>query len=136
MSSCRPIIRSTVGLNADDVWSRFGSSPKRPSWLDEQEVAPEDRTVRYSVDLRYEQQGFEVTIDLPGELAARGGDLREILDEFHTTHEWLYGVRFPVPVELVALREVATGATPAGRANAAPEAVDDLAAALMEMRRC
>ena len=33
-------------------------------------------------------------------------------ESFHALHERLYGVRFHVPVELVALRVVATGATP------------------------
>ena len=36
----------------------------------------------------------------------------QTLDDFHAIHERLYGVRFHVPVELVALRVVARGATP------------------------
>jgi len=130
-------IRSSDGLDAADVWARFRRlAEKADAWLDEQEIAPRDRTTRHSVDLRYEQQGFEVTIDLPGDLAARGGDLSEILDKFHATHERLYGVRFHVPVELVALRVVATGATTPVEQSAAPEAGGDLAAALIEKRKC
>ena len=129
-------IRSTSGLDPGQVWSRFAALAKKAqAWLDEQEVAPADRSISYSVDLRYEQQGFEVSIDLPGDLAARGGDLNEILDKFHQTHERLYGVRFHVPVEVVALRAVATGATPSVEETAPPPAGGSIEAALMETRK-
>jgi N-methylhydantoinase A len=130
-------IRSTVGLDAAQVWTRFAQlAEKAKAWLDEQEVADADRAVRYSVDLRYEQQGFEVSIDLPGDFAARGGELSEILDKFHATHERLYGVRFHVPVELVALRAVAIGATSSVEEAAPPSRGADVAAARFETRPC
>ena len=67
-------IRSTVGLDPREVWSRFATlGEKAKAWLDEQEVAQGDRSVGYSFDLRYEQQGFEVTIDVPAELVAESG---------------------------------------------------------------
>ena len=131
------LIRSTAGLDPAQVWSRFAElSRKAETWLDEQEVAAADRAIRYSVDLRYEQQGFEVTIDLPGDLAARGGDLGEVLDKFHATHERLYGVRFNVPVELVALRAVATGATPLVEETAPPSTAGDIDGARIETHPC
>jgi len=106
-------IRSTVGLDSKEVWRRFAAlNEKAKTWLDEQEVNEVDRTISCSLDLRYEQQGFEVTIEAPAPLVAASGSLDEILDRFHDTHQRLYGVRFHVPVELVALRVVATGATP------------------------
>jgi len=106
-------IRSTRGIDAADVWSRFAAlRAKAVAWLDEQEVEPADRGIAYSLDLRYEQQGFEVSVDVPAGLVDGGGALDAVLDDFHTAHERLYGVRFHVPVELVALRVVATGATP------------------------
>src|SRR6185295_13314761 len=110
-------IRSTVGLDARQVWSRFATlGEKAKAWLDEQEVAESDRSVGYSLDLRYEQQGFEVTIEVPAALVAKSGPIDEILDLFHTTHHRLYGVRFHVPVELVALRVIAVGTTLTGPA--------------------
>jgi N-methylhydantoinase A len=130
-------IRSTAGLDPAQIWSRFAQlSSKAEAWLEEQEVASPDRSIRYSVDLRYEQQGFEVTIDLPGDLATRGGDLEETLDKFHATHDRLYGVRFHVPVEVVALRAVATGATPSVEETAPPVTGGDISAALMETHPC
>ncbi|MBB5752555.1 hydantoinase/oxoprolinase family protein [Prosthecomicrobium pneumaticum] len=128
-------IRSTVGLDPAEIWTRFdGLAQKAEAWLDEQEVEGADRGILYSLDLRYEQQGFEVTIDLPRALVAARGGAGEILDKFHATHQRLYGVRFDVPVELVALRVVATGAT-APVDEAVPDASGgDIAAALMEVR--
>jgi N-methylhydantoinase A len=130
-------IRSTVGLDAREVWSRFAPlGEKAEAWLDEQEVAEDDRGVRYSLDLRYEQQGFEVTIEVPAELVNKSGPLDEILGSFHSLHQRLYGVRFHVPVELVALRVIATGATPNVEEALPEQGQHDLAKALMEVRPC
>ena len=128
-------IRSSVGLDAKDVWSRFAIlRDKAKAWLDEQEVKPADRGMTYSLDLRYEQQGFEVAIAVPAELVAKAGAITPILENFHTEHQRLYGVRFHVPVELVALRVVATGATPNVEEAVPNVRNSNLAAALMETR--
>jgi N-methylhydantoinase A len=128
-------IRSTVGLDAREVWSRFDAlGEKAKAWLDEQEVGDGDRSVGYSVDLRYEQQGFEVTIEVPAALVAKSGPIDEIINRFHTMHQRLYGVRFHVPVELVALRVVAIGATPNVEEALPDQGQADLTKALMEVR--
>jgi N-methylhydantoinase A len=128
-------IRSTVGLDAREVWSRFDTlGEKAKAWFDEQEVADGERSVGYSLDLRYEQQGFEVTIEVPAALVAKSGPIDEILNRFHTTHQRLYGVRFHVPVELVALRVVAIGATPNVEEALPNQGQADLTKALMEVR--
>jgi N-methylhydantoinase A len=116
-------IRSTKGIDAGDVWSRFKQlREKAIAWLDEQEVAHKDRGITYSLDLRYEQQGFEVSVEVSADIVNQSGKLDSVLDKFHGIHERLYGVRFHVPVELVALRVVATGATPA--VNEVPPSID------------
>ena len=128
-------IRSTVGLAPKEVWSRFAALGKKASaWLVDQEVAPKDRSIRYSLDLRYEQQGFEVTINVPSNLVESAGKIDDVIDTFHAMHERLYGVRFHVPVELVALRAIATGATPSVEETVTEIENTDPAAALMEMR--
>jgi N-methylhydantoinase A len=130
-------IRSTVGLDAREVWSRFATlGEKAKAWLDEQEVAESDRGIGYSLDLRYEQQGFEVTIEVPAALVAKSGPIDEILDRFHATHQRLNGVRFHVPVELVALRVIAIGATLSVEEALPEQGQTDLAKALMEVRPC
>ncbi len=106
-------IRSTTGLDPAEVWARFSDlEAKAKVWLEEQEVAAEDASIHYTLDLRYEQQGFEVSVDVSAEDVHERGDLSRAQADFHAMHERLYGVRFTVPVELVALRVVARGATP------------------------
>ena len=130
----RTFIRSTDGLDPAGVWSQFLElRDKAVAWLDAQEVAEADRGVAYSMDLRYEQQGFEVTVDVEPDLVTGGGALDGVLDRFHALHERLYGVRFHVPVELVALRVVATGATPPVNEDVAQADGGDPEAALMEV---
>jgi len=123
-------IRGAADLPPDAVWSRFEAlAEKAKLWLEEQEVAQEDRDIAYSIDLRYEQQGFEVTVPVTGALS---GTLDAVIADFHAQHERTYGVRFDVPVELVALRVVATGATPSVNTEAQSVEDGDLSAALIE----
>ena len=129
-------IRSSRELDASDVWMRFEQlEDKAKAWLDEEKVPASDRKLKYSLDLRYEQQGFEVTIDIDGDTLASKGSLAPVFDAFHGTHERLYGVRFHVPVELVALRVIATGATLPVE-EAAPAAASLDGGPLIETRPC
>ena len=108
----KTLIRSSDEFKADELWShcrRLAALAR--SWLDEENIAEADQDVRYTLDLRYEQQGFEVTVDLP-EKAIDADDIPSVLATFHDLHERMYGVRFDVPVELVALRVLAVGAMP------------------------
>lgn len=109
----RTLIRSGSGIDESQIWQSFATlSESALAWLVEQEVQEADRGISYAVDLRYEQQGFEVSIKVPADLIENKSGLESVLDDFHETHEQLYGVRFDLPIELVALRAVATGATP------------------------
>ena len=128
------LIRSTVGLDAAEVWTHFDRLRDQAlAWLVHEEVAAADQVVRYSADLRYEQQGFEVTIDIDRE-EIDGDRLAEIVDRFHEVHENTYGVRFDVPVELVALRVVAVGLTPEVEEKISGDGVTSLELALIETK--
>lgn len=132
----RTLIGSASGMDESQIWASFKDlSDKAVAWMDEQEVADADRGIRYSLDLRYEQQGFEVAINVPSELVESASSLDKVFDDFHRTHERLYGVRFDLPIELVALRVVATGATPP--VNETPPAAGsaDVSDAVMETGR-
>lgn len=126
-------IRTTVGLDPADVWSRFADlETKAQAWLRDEEVAPGDASISYSIDLRYEQQGFEVSVPVSAEDIHKKGSLTQTLADFHATHERLYGVSFHVPVELVALRVVARGAMPLVEEAAPVSAGGDVSAAVIE----
>ncbi len=128
-------IRSTSGLDSAEVWSRFATlEGKAKAWLTEQDVTAEDASIEYTLDLRYEQQGFEVSVTVSPDAVKEGGDLSSTLDTFHTIHERLYGVRFHVPVELVALRVVARGATPPVDEVAPTVENADVRSAILETR--
>jgi N-methylhydantoinase A len=128
-------IRSTKGLDAAEIWSRFGElEAKAQEWLKEQEVSEADASITFALDLRYEQQGFEVAVDVSAADVRAKGDLSRTLADFHDIHERLYGVRFHVPVELVALRVVARGATPPVDEAPLATAGGDVKAAILETR--
>ena len=59
----------------------------------------------------FEQQGYEVTVDITSQ-SVGPLEIADAISRFHELHERLYGVRFHVPVELVALRITAVGETP------------------------
>jgi N-methylhydantoinase A len=122
-------------IDPQEIWDRFAAlKAKAADWLVEQEVEEADRSITYSLDLRYEQQGFEVTVDV-AEARLGATDLKPVLDDFHTKHERIYGVRFAVPVELVAMRVVATGATPPVNQTSNASSGSDESVALMETRK-
>jgi N-methylhydantoinase A len=128
------LIGSIAGMDDAKIWGHFRLlGEKARSWLDEQEVAEADRGLTYSIDLRYEQQGFEVSMDVPAESVAKGSGLEKVIANFHETHERLYGVRFDLPIELVALRAVATGATPPVEENAPAAGTKDIGEATIEI---
>ena len=128
-------IRSTKDLDPAEIWSRFAElEAKAEEWLKEQEVADADASITFALDLRYEQQGFEVAVDVSAADVRAKGDLSRTLADFHDIHERLYGVRFHVPVELVALRVVARGATPPVDEAHLSTTAGDVKAAIIEHR--
>lgn len=109
----KTLIRSASTEDETHIWAGFAElQTKALTWLEEQSVAEADRGISYALDLRYEQQGFEVSIPVPAAFVAAKSGMADVHKSFHETHERLYGVRFDLPIELVTLRAVATGATP------------------------
>ncbi|MCY6383706.1 hydantoinase/oxoprolinase family protein [Hoeflea prorocentri] len=132
----RTLIGAASGIDDNQIWAGFSElADKAVAWMDEQEVAEADRGVTYSLDLRYEQQGFEVAIKVPPELVENAKGLDRVFDDFHQTHERLYGVRFDLPIELVALRVVATGATPPVKESPPESGTFDISSAIIETGR-
>ena len=131
------LIGSTANLEEGQIWDTLAAlNTKAVAWLTEESVAEADRGITFNIDMRYEQQGFEVTVAVSAEEAA-ARDLAPIIARFNDLHQQLYGVTFDVPVELVALRAVAVGKTPPAIEKPPLEGVvGDLAGALVETRPC
>ena len=129
------MIRTTSTMDEGEIWSTLDTLRGRAlAWLAQEEVAEEDRTISFNIDMRYQQQGFEVTVAVSAE-EADARDLAPLLARFNDMHQQLYGVTFDVPVELVALRAVAVGKTPPA-VERPPEsgAVEDVSEAVIETR--
>jgi N-methylhydantoinase A len=79
------------------------------SWLGDEGVPEEEWTITRHADLRYENQGHELTVPVAGPL---GDDvnLKALQEEFHDRHRELYTFSFPESgIELTTLRVVARG---------------------------
>ena len=102
-------IRRVDTVSPQELKTRFAELIcKAEQWLDQEELAPEERSLTYSIDLRYEQQGFEVVVEADRAVLDTG-DADALVEAFHQLHQRLYGVRFHVPVEFIALRVTAIG---------------------------
>ena len=109
---------------------------KARQWLDNEKLSAADQRISCSIDMRYEQQGFEVVIPADSKLVETG-DASAAVADFHRIHERLYGVRFHVPVEFIALRVTASAAgvtvDHAWRSDTMNHSVED---AIVERRPC
>jgi len=116
------LIRTASTLDPAEVWRTLdGLAVRAAGWLDEERISEADRRLSAVIDMRYAQQGFEVPVALnTAAMAAR--DLDAVSARFHAEHERMYGVRFEVPVELVAVRVVAAGR--AAGLKEAPRAIE------------
>jgi len=76
-------------------------------------IPPADRIIRRVAECRYVGQGFELRADVPAGPLDRQ-KVKQIIASFHGAHEREYAHRFEEnPVELITLRVVALGRTPA-----------------------
>jgi N-methylhydantoinase A len=138
-----PGVLSTYGLLFTDLRSdavqtfvHSGSSPsvaevseayarmekQAREWLDREDVSREAGQVSRSADLRYQHQGWEITVDMPSG-PVRSETLEAMVDNFHTLHERLYSYNLPeANVDLVNLRVSATGALPRHEMSRLPDA--------------
>ena len=99
------------------------------AWLEREKIAPGDRQLARAADMRYANQGYEISVTLPAG-PVNAALLPELVKRFHAEHEKLYDWSAPaLAVELVALRVSAYGrlpkltlpkAVPGGNAAAAP----------------
>jgi N-methylhydantoinase A len=81
-------------------------------WLEAEGIPAEGRTIEWSADIRYRNQGFELAIPWQGG-PVDDGTIAATVQAFHDKHEELYTFAQPeVPVEIVTLRVSATGSLP------------------------
>ncbi|CAN7440316.1 hydantoinase/oxoprolinase family protein [Bosea sp. LjRoot9] len=94
-------------------------------WFAEEKVAPSDRKLRRTADLRYQGQNYELSIDVP-EGPISSATIAALADGFAEAHKRLYGfVAEGEAVQLVTYRVEAIGFVPKAefrpQADAGPE---------------
>lgn len=115
-------------------------SARAANWFDAEDIAPARQRRQLALDLRYQRQNFELTVDAnardsdAGEAAAIAA-LEVLLERFYTAHERTYGYHTTEdPVEAVNLRLTAIGlsdakgpvAATASRQDAVPKSHRDV----------
>lgn len=111
---------------------------KAIEWLDHEKIPENERIIKFNIDMRYEQQGFEITVEIQDPDSNPSSLVKHALEAFHAEHMRLYNVNFDVPVELVAMRAIAIGMTPeveiksAAPENEGEEAIIEIAPAYFE----
>jgi N-methylhydantoinase A len=78
------------------------------AWLNEEGVPQDLHVFSRWADLRYSHQGSEVTVAF-GTNQVTSEAVDQVIQEFHTHHEQLYGFALDQPVEIVTLRVAASG---------------------------
>src|SRR5262245_29952226 len=79
------------------------------AWLSAEGIAPAAQRLERFADLRYANQGYELTVPVPDGLCTET-TLAQTLTTFHQEHQRLYTYAAPeLPVELVNLRISASG---------------------------
>jgi N-methylhydantoinase A len=105
----RTILRTFSGTSAAEVAGILRQlRVDAAGVLEEVGVAEGDQTVLLQVDMRYQGQGFELTVDLE-EGALSGLDLEAIGARFDGEHERLFSFRLDADHEIVNLRAIVLG---------------------------
>jgi N-methylhydantoinase A len=104
--------KSLVSVTPDAVRRPFESLIKRAhEWLDTEGVETARQDLHFILDMRYERQGYEISIELSGEEFA-ALDLVALERRFGDEHRRLYGFVLAGGAEIVNLRVVAVGRMP------------------------
>ena len=85
------------------------------AWFEAERVPPEARELSWTASLRYEHQGFELTVPWAGR-EVNAAAVADTVAAFHRLHERLYTfAQEDTPVEIVTLRVTALGRLPRPR---------------------
>jgi N-methylhydantoinase A len=118
-----------------DVATAFaGLTARAEEWFAHEEIAPAERRLTRTADMRYAGQNYELAVPLPeGEITA--ATIAALAEDFAQAHRQRYGfVAEGEPVQLVTLRLEATGLVRKADLRAYPMAGSDASAAITGKR--
>lgn len=117
----RMIELSPAGI-ADLIRDISSLDQQATHWFEREGIAPSDRAVSRSLDVRYLGQAFELTVEAPAGVVDEAF-VAEVRRRFEVVHQQMYGFVSPEePIRVVAVRLEATGAVP--RAALVPDATE------------
>jgi N-methylhydantoinase A len=104
------------------------------SWFVHENIAPADRKIARTVDMRYAGQNYELAVPLP-DGPPTAATLDKLAEGFFEIHRRLYGfVAEDEPVQLVTFRAEATGQVRKANLTAHPLSGPDASTAIREQR--
>jgi len=117
----------------EGIFNELGAQARK--WLNQEGVNEEDRLYRYSVDMRYQGQNYELNVSLDSE-ELTGGDLTHLVQRFHLLHEQNYGYSSrEEPVQMVTFCLEALGRVPKVALKVYPKDGTDSRHALIDTRQ-
>jgi N-methylhydantoinase A len=103
-------------------------------WFEEEGIAPQDRRIKRTVDMRYAGQNYELSVPLPNG-PVTPALLAALADGFAEAHRRMYGfVAEGEPVQLVTFRAEATGLVKKAQFAPSPERGADASTAVIGKR--
>jgi N-methylhydantoinase A len=127
----------TLGMGAlPDINDAFAElRAQADAWFEEEHIAPADRQISCTVDMRYAGQNYELAIALP-DAEAGTATLDLLADGFAAAHRRMYGfVAEGETVQLVTFRLEAAGLVRKARFQPQPDQGPDASAAVIGERQ-
>lgn len=111
-----------------------GLERQAEDWFEREGIAPADRSITRTADLRYHGQAFELPVDCPdGEIDE--AFLKELQTRFEAAHRQVYGyISYDEAIHIIALRLVATGRVPKAKLKYHVPALGPVSDAVMDAR--
>ncbi|WP_436356356.1 hydantoinase/oxoprolinase family protein [Brevundimonas sp. CEF1] len=132
-SSRQTVLDAAAAPALAAVFDELGERARR--WFDEEGVAPQDRRLQRTLDVRYVGQNYEIAVPAgsdPFDLKA----VPEVLTRFRNEHQRLYGFASDTdPVQVVTCRLEAVGNVSKAAFPARPAGPEDASAAVVGSRR-
>jgi N-methylhydantoinase A len=118
-----------------DIEQAFAAlAAQAEAWFEQEGIAPRDRRVIRTVDMRYAGQNYELSVHLP-DGAVTAASLTALAEGFAAAHRRMYGfVAEGEPVQLVTFRAEAAGLVRKARFSPRPEQGRDASGAITGKR--
>jgi len=106
-------LKQGVRIEAEELAMAFAElEGQGKAWLQAENIAPGDGIIVRSADMRYANQGFELSVPWQGD-TVEPATIAATIEAFHDKHRELYSFAQPdMPVDIVTLRVSATGRLP------------------------